>query len=288
MPAVTNRSFGVQIAGPHGPVRLKWHRLRRTAGDADFTTARLREGLGLGASMEVDLRRHAEHGFVCLHDAVLESETDGEGTIAGSTVAGLRRLKMRLPGGAIGTQPLLLLEDIVAAFAHAPHKDAVLQFDLKERIDDLDETALSRFADLVQPIVGNLVLSGDDWAAVRALGSRVHGLKLGYDPSDLPAANGLETADDFAGFARFIAKQAPEAGIIYLEYHLILRAIGVGFDLVGALHTAGKAIDAWTFDLGQRGSSAELATLIGDGIDQLSSNDCIAIEAAAAQLDDRK
>src|SRR5262245_20090674 len=48
---------GVHLQGPNGPIRLKWHRLRRTSGDVDFTLARLREGLAVGASMEVDLRR---------------------------------------------------------------------------------------------------------------------------------------------------------------------------------------------------------------------------------------
>ena len=71
--------LGVRLQGPNGPVSIKWHRLRRTTGDVDFTIARLREGLAAGASMEIDLRRHAEHGFVCLHDGELESETSGTG-----------------------------------------------------------------------------------------------------------------------------------------------------------------------------------------------------------------
>ena len=73
------RAKGIQLEGPNGPIKIKWHRLRRVAGDVDFTAARLREGLAAGASLEIDLRRHAEKGFVCLHDAMLEFGDKREG-----------------------------------------------------------------------------------------------------------------------------------------------------------------------------------------------------------------
>src|SRR6476661_5045948 len=141
---------GVRIRGPNGPIWIKWHRLRRVAGDVDFTVARLREGLAAGASMEIDLRRHAEQGFVCLHDAVLESETSGRGPIADTSVKELRRLRMRGPDGAITDQPLLLLEDLVET-ARDSHPDTVVQFDLKEHLVDLDEATIASFARLVAP-----------------------------------------------------------------------------------------------------------------------------------------
>jgi glycerophosphoryl diester phosphodiesterase len=274
---------GVRLEGPNGPIRLKWHRLRRTAGDVDFTIARLHEGLAAGASMEVDLRRHAGRSFVCLHDAELESETNGEGAIASASLAKLRSLRMRGPDGATTSQPLLLFENLVDIARHS-HPDAVVQFDLKEHLADLDDAIMSTFAEGVAPIADRFVLSGDDWNAVRAMGERVDGLRLGFDPSDLPEARGLRSAEDFARFTRFTLETAPQAGIIYLEYRLVVASLAGGYDMVGALHAGGKAVDAWTFDVTSADSLADLARLIASGVDQISSNDSVALQGAAEKL----
>src|SRR5262245_38249648 len=218
---------GLRIAGPRGPIRIKWHRLRRVAGDIDFTARRLREGLALGASMEIDLRRHAEHGFVCLHDSKLESETNGQGPISAASIDYLKSLRMRAPGGSICGEPLLLLDDLVE-IAAAAHPDAVVQFDLKERFADLDGATVDAFVRLVRPHAGRFLVSGDDWEAVRLLGQRVPGLRLGYDPCELPEAKRLRTARDFADFAQLTLDRAPGAVIIYLEYTLVLAALAAG------------------------------------------------------------
>ena len=75
---------GLAIEGPKGPVRLKWHRLRRHPQEAEFDPANLARGLKLGASMEIDLQRAAE-GFVVLHDTDLSGETLGAGPVAGAS-----------------------------------------------------------------------------------------------------------------------------------------------------------------------------------------------------------
>ena len=275
-------SQGVKIRGPHGPIWIKWHRLRRVAGDVDFTAARLREGLAAGASMEIDLRRHAEHGFVCLHDAVLESETSGQGPIATASVAELRRLRMRGPDKATTGEPLLLLDDLVE-IAGESHPNALVQFDLKERLSALDEETMSSFARLVAPSAGRFLVSGDDWNAVRELGSRATGLKLGFDPSDTAQAKGLKTAKDFADFTAFTLGAAPGASMIYLWYPLVLASVASGYDMIAGLHAGGRKVDAWTFDI-TANSSADLDRLIASGVDQITSNDCIALQAAAEKF----
>jgi glycerophosphoryl diester phosphodiesterase len=282
---LTNHIEGISIAGPSRPIMLKWHRLRLTAGDTDFTMRRLKEGLAAGASMEIDLRRHAEHGFVCLHEGVLESETTGRGAIHLARVDELKQLRLRGPDRAPGPEPLLLLEDLVAAVAETAHPQSVVQFDLKERLFDLDVATIAGFVRLAQPVARNVLLSGDDWTAVKALGARVPGLRLGFDPSDLPEASRLLTVDDFARFTGFVISTAPEASIIYLEYRLVLSSLAAGFDIIGALHGAGRSVDAWTLDLNSPQDFEDLAVLIGSGVDQISSNDCIAIERAVTGLE---
>ena len=235
--------------------------------------------------MEIDLRRHAEHGFVCLHDDVLEFETSGRGPVANASVSTLRSLRMRGPDGSITGEPLLLLEDLVE-IAHEGRPDSVVQFDLKEHKAYLDEATLSSLAGLVAPNAGRFLLSGDDWNAVRAIGERIQGLKLGFDPSDLPEATGLKSAKDFSDFTRFTLETAPNAAIIYLEYRLVLASLASGYDMVGGLHAGGKMVDAWTFDVDvtSAGSLADLARLIASNVDQISSNDSVALQAAAESL----
>ena len=51
-----------------------------------------------------------------------------------------------------------------------------------------------------------------------------------------------------------------------------------------ALHGAGRMVDAWTLDLTSPEAYEALATLVASGVDQISSNDCNAIEAAANEI----
>jgi glycerophosphoryl diester phosphodiesterase len=66
---------------------FKWHCGRRYRDDVNFTASRIIEGLRLGASIEVDLRRHTGGGFAVLHDATLDRETDGSGEVADKSAA---------------------------------------------------------------------------------------------------------------------------------------------------------------------------------------------------------
>ena len=122
---------GIELPGPRGPIGIKLASPPADGGRCDFSAARLREGLAAGASMEIDLRRHAEQGFVCLDDAELRSfETSGRGLIAAASVQYLRTLRMRGPDGRICAEPLLLLDDLVE-IARNSLPDAVVQFDLR-------------------------------------------------------------------------------------------------------------------------------------------------------------
>jgi glycerophosphoryl diester phosphodiesterase len=89
-------------------IRLKWHCLRRRLSDPPFSTSRLLEGLAIGASLEVDLRLHADHGFAILHDATLERETDGAGPVRCATREQLRAFAMRRSDCGRPERPMLL------------------------------------------------------------------------------------------------------------------------------------------------------------------------------------
>lgn len=90
-PATFEASFsGMAVESGQHITRMKWHRLQRKRSDLPFTPRRLLEGLAVGASMEVGLRLHADHSFVCLHDETLDRETSGTGPIAEASLEHLR------------------------------------------------------------------------------------------------------------------------------------------------------------------------------------------------------
>jgi glycerophosphoryl diester phosphodiesterase len=263
---------GIAIdAGGHR-VRLKWHRLQRRPDDLAFTPRRLREGLMLGASMEVDLRRHADHGFVCLHDETLERETTGSGPIAVATTATLRRLTLRREDGTPSDESLILLEDLAEIARIDGDRHALLQFDLKEDEAALDDSLVESFHRTVACIADRCIVSGHDWRAVSRLAEAVPGLRRGFDPC---ADDTLERLRDDKDYRDFIADGlavAPEAETIYLDYGIVLAALGMGVDLIAPCHAAGKTVDAWTLNPDHPRAAESLWQLVALKADQITTD----------------
>ena len=263
---------GVTInAGGHR-VRLKWHRLQRQPDDLAFTPRRLREGLALGASMEVDLRRHADHGFVCLHDETLDRETTGSGPIATTTTGTLRRLTLRRADGTPSDEGLILLEDLADIARMDGDRHALLQLDLKEDDDALDDGLIESFRRTLACIAGRCIVSGHDWRAVSRLADAVPGLRRGFDPCADDTLEQLRDAQDCRVFIADGLAAAPEAETIYLDYRIVLAALEMGVDLVAPCHTAGKTVDAWTLNPDHPRAAESLWHLIALKADQITTD----------------
>jgi glycerophosphoryl diester phosphodiesterase len=256
-------------------VLLKWHKLRRVAGDPPFSLANLRLGLAAGASIEIDARVLADGEWVCLHDDVLDEETDGHGPVGRATAATIRGL--RIAGGDFAP-PLLV--DVVAAVAVAPKRGARLQIDLKQPLSDLTPAATARFAALVSPVADLCLLSGTEWSAVVRLGAAVPGLRLGFDPLDMDDHQAAPGGARIAGLTEAMLATAPGATTYYLNYRLVLAALDRGIDLIGPLHASGATVDAWTMDPTTPGIEKLLPRIVAAGADQITTND----PAAIAQL----
>jgi glycerophosphoryl diester phosphodiesterase len=242
-------------------VWLKWHKLRQRPSDPPFARANLRAGLAAGASLEVDLRRLACGRFVCLHDADLQTETSGEGPVAGIDAEAIARLEMR---DAPGERPLLLdeLAAIVRAGPCAP--DALVQLDLKATAAEIDD-ARAMLAAALGGITGHFILSGCDWDAVKCLGVGLPGLALGYDPYD-------DAGDDPADAMRAICERAADADTVYLHRDLVRAAHEQGDPMVARLRAQGHRVDCWTIDHGQPEALADLRTAVAAGCDQITTN----------------
>lgn len=259
---------------------LKWHRGRRRASDPVFTGARIREGMRLGASVEVDLVVHGDRGFAVLHDLTLDRETTGNGRIADTSANALRALHLRADDGTPLDDHVMLLEDLSALLAKGGlHADALLQLDYKEDWRALDDAAIASFQASVAPVARHMILSSGDAESVRLLTEGVPGLRIGYDPCHDGALERLQQTLDFSGFVRDAVAASPKAEMIYLHHGLVLEADRLGFDIISAFHAEGRRIDAYTIQRADAASAPLVRRLLELKADQITTDDPEGLQA---------
>lgn len=262
---------------------LKWHRGRRRASDPVFTGARILEAMRLGASVEVDLVIHGDHGCAILHNFSLEKETTGTGLVRETSAATLRQLHLRDNDGAPLAQRVMLLEDLCFLLAKTPpHPDALLQLDFKEELAALDPLTVENIAASIAPVASSLILSGGDFNAISLLANASQMLKIGYDPCYGDSLERLRATKDYNTFISDALRTAPNAEMIYLHHQIVLAADDAGFDLIGAVHTAGRRVDAWTINTVNSTTISQVNRLLQLEVDQITTDDP---EGLAAALD---
>lgn len=260
--------------------RLKWHRGRRQAGDLPFDPRRLRQGIAAGASLEIDLRVHAEGSCAVLHDEWLDEETTGTGPVRAASVALLRSLRLRDNAGAPSDQPIMLLEELCQFLASADASQApLLQLDYQESETPSPEV-IAGFASAVGPVVDRVILSGGYPQALEALAAGLPDLSLGYDPCYGDSLERLKATGDFTRFIRDAFVTAPKARIIYLEHNLLLAGADQGVNLVAECHQAGLEVDAWTITKITDESLRKVHRLMELQVDQITTDDPQGLVAA--------
>jgi len=248
-------------------ILLKWHKLRRQAGEPPFNPENLRAGLRAGASLEVDIQVLADDEWVCLHDDLLDFETNGHGRVAEASSSDVSRL--RIADANYAPPPL---PEVANEAAAAGPSQAVLQFDLKASRDRLSEKAVTRFTNLVRPIASRCILSGSDWEAVQKLGSALPSLALGFDPLDLDAS--FTDAAGAEAFVSHVAEIATGARTFYLDRALVARALSFAVNPISELKRlcAGATVDVWTLDPETPGVKRTLHLAVSAGADQITTN----------------
>lgn len=254
---------------------LKWHRARRRGDDPVFTGRRILEGMALGASVEVDLVRHRDHGMAVLHDHTsIARETTGTGPSIKHTAAELRALNLRGNDGAPISDHVMLLEDLCAMLARTPpHPDALLQLDYKEGQGPLDDKSIAAFAHSVGPVASRMIVSSGESESVRVLSAATPGLHIGFDPCHDDAVEQLRSSGDFAGFAQKATRDSPSAEMIYLAFPLVIAADEAGFDIIATFHAAGRKVDAYTLRSADDANVAIAERLLGLRVDQITTDD---------------
>ncbi len=254
---------------------FKWHRARRRVSDPVFTAKRVLEGMALGASVEVDLVVHGDHGLAVLHDHLeIARETTGEGAARDFSAAALRSLHLRGNDGAPIPDHVMLLEDLCALLAETPpHADALLQLDYKENQSPLDAATIATFASSVGPVARSMILSSGEADSVKLLADAAPGLHVGYDPCHSEAVLALEKSGDFAGFVAEALAASPQAEMIYLAYPIVFAAADAGFDIVGAFQSATRRVDAYTIKAADEMTRPTVERLLGLRVDQITTDD---------------
>jgi glycerophosphoryl diester phosphodiesterase len=253
---------------------IKWHRGRRRLCDPAFTGKRIVEAMRLGASVEVDLVIHADHGCAVLHDLTLERETTGTGKLRDTPAAALRELHLRDNDGQPITDKVLLLEDLCALLAReGAHPDALLQLDFKEGFQALTPQVVASFGASVAPVAASLILSGGDFDAICALAQAAPGLVTGYDPCYGEPLAKLKADGDYLGFIDQALVTAPDAKMIYLAHDIVLAAADAGVDIVAPVHAAGRRVDAWTINRITPHTIARIDRLLRLKVDQITTDD---------------
>lgn len=267
------------VRGGHRTL-LKWHRARKHGTDLPFTAERILEGMRLGASVEVDLVKHAEGGFAVLHDYSLDHDTTGSGLVANASAATLRGLFLKDASGRPTPHRLMLLEDLAALIAAGDgiSPDAILQLDLKEDAPALGEKEVATFAASIAPVARHFILSGGHPRAIARLGDAVPKLAMGFDPCHEGTMEALLESRDFPSFVAGALKASPRSAMIYLEYRLVLFAADHGFDLTAAFHDAGKTVDAYTINVANEASQSIAARLLALRVDQITTDDPVGLE----------
>jgi len=257
--------------------RLKWHRLQRSHSDLPFTPRRLLEGLAVGASMEVELRLHADHSFVCLHDATLDRETSGTGPVAQASLEQLRQVTLRGAHSVTG-EGLILLEDLAELARGGAAPDALIQLDLKESDAALDPQTIENFRRTLACVAGRCILSGRDWQAVSRLAAAIPAMRRGFDPCAVDTLEQLRDGIDCLDFVESALATAAEAEMIYLDYRIVLAAEEMGIDLVAPFRASGKAVDVWTLNTDHPGAARSVKRLVALKVDQITTDEPDALQ----------
>ncbi|BCH22593.1 glycerophosphodiester phosphodiesterase [Mesorhizobium sp. L-8-3] len=263
----------IAVEGPHGPIRLKWHKLRRYLAEAPFRRSNLALGWRLGASLEVDILATADDRFAVLHDPTLGPSTTGRGRVPSTPIASIRGLFHRDADGAADPDaPVLPLAELVAPLRILPRApSANLQLDLKllngRRLPD---SAIGDAAAAVRGLGDAIVVGSHHLEDARRFVSVIPGARLGYDP--MLAVSRQPGLRDPERLLRHIERRKAGVSIAYLRFDAIVAAQRRRFPLVARLLDLGIETDAWTVNPGRGIDAPALAALVGAKVRQITTD----------------
>jgi glycerophosphoryl diester phosphodiesterase len=283
------------------------HAARRQHAHPLNSLSALRACLEAGAHIvELDITPLLDEDFALLHDAQLESLTDGSGFTFATRAEELRECH-HVGAGSVTAEPVGLLSQAVALIQEHATLDE-LQLDLKPHAP-LTRSVLDRLVGLLRPVENRVrVTSIADWS-LRRLHEIAPHLALGFDPllyldikganrrsqrlpphrvgaygylDDHPLASRLNRAapDYLAARADALAAQVPQEVAWYIRAELLVQALEDGFDWIAYLHARDSAVAAWTLQPESPADLRRAQVLAAAGIDRITTDDAPRLAAA--------
>ena len=271
--AALEASTPIAVEGLHGPIRLKWHKLRTHLAEAPFKRSNLALGWRLGASLEVDILAVGDGRFAVLHDPTLGPSTTGRGRVPSTPIASMQGLFHRDAGGAADPDaPVLSLAELLAPLRKLPRApSANLQLDLKMLAGRrLPDSAIADAATALDGLADAIVVGSHHLDDARHVVAAIPGAQLGYDP--MLAVSRQPGLRDPERLLRHIERRKAGVSIAYLKFDAIVAAKRQGFPLVARLLDLGIETDAWTVNPGRRASEAALVTLVESNVRQITTD----------------
>lgn len=285
-PAKTLAAVPISVDGPHGPIRLKWHKLRTRYVEAPFKRSNLALGWLRGASLEIDILTSADHRFVVAHDATLGPSTTGSGRITRMPAAAVSGCFHRDRNGVADPDaPVLSLSDLVSPLRSLERgQEATLQLDLKVTEGHaLSETAVAAAATAVAGLEHAVVVGSYHLGEARRLVAALPGARLGYDPMRAVSRDQALARDPRRLF-HHIERRRQSVSMAYLQHDIIVAAEKHGFPLVDRLLDLGIETDAWTINPGEGLTDAILRTLVAAKVRQITTDAPSALAGRIAAL----
>ena len=262
----------IAVEGPHGSIRLKWHKLRTHLAEAPFKRSNLMLGWRLGASLEVDILATANGRIAVLHDPTLGPSTTGRGRVLHmpSSMGGL--FHRDADGAGDPDAPVLSLAELVAPLRTLPRApSANLQLDLKILEGHaLSDSALADAAAAIAGLADSIVIGSHHLNDAHRLVAAMPGSRLGYDP--MLAASRQPGLRDPERLLRHIERRRAGVTLAYLRFDVIVAAENQGFPLVARLLDLGIETDAWTVNPGLDMTDAILSTLVEAKVRQVTTD----------------
>ena len=284
--AVANPSIPIGAEGPHGVIRLKWHKARTNLSQAPFRLSNLVLGWELGASLEIDIIATADGRFIVAHDATLGPSTTGRGRVASlpySAIAGA--LNRDADGVPDPDAPVLLLSEFVAPLrAMVPGHGANLQLDLKASTGHpLTQAAVRDAARAVTGLEQSIVVSSYNLHEARQVAAAIRAGRLGYDPMQAVARNPALSREP-ERLIRHLERRRAGMAIAYLNFGLVAFIESRGVRLVQRLLDLGIETDVWTVNTASRVADNILRILIESGVRQITTDEPAEIARRIARL----
>ncbi len=264
----------ISVDGPHGPIRLKWHKLRTRYPEAPFKRSNLSLGWQRGASLEIDILTSADHRFVVAHDATLGPSTTGSGRITRMPAAAVTGCFHRDRNGlADPDAPVLSLVDLLSPIRSLERaQEANLQLDLKTTEGrELSEAAVADAAAAVAGLEHAIIVGSYHLDEARRMAAAIPGARLGYDPMRAVSREQALVRDP-QRLLRHLERRRQGISIAYLQYGIVLASERRGLPLVDRLLDLGIETDVWTVNPDDGLTDAILRKLIEAKVRQITTD----------------